>query len=458
MYGDLRFDDQEFDAMRRGQDPALAHRGDNRRLLRYHCEHVERWRYDSEIPDPRPLLLPRIADTRTMHEGLCDNIRDGGESPGPNGRRLEDLDRSDQWDLSRALAKSIRSGSYRPGRNRRLKVPKAAKPGQFREIVIQNVEDRIVGRAAKLILDPFFDPGFSPYNFGYRPNLGVQDALATAITIAETRGLWTWISADVANAFDAVPFRRLIDVLRQWQLPEDLIEFLKVVSYTGKLRGIPQGSSLSPLLFNIYADYVLDKSWLKRHLERLLLRFADDLLVPCMSPEEAAVLYAELSRRCRSAGLSLKLDGPGYVDLSAGGSIQWLGYQITRGAGGVEINIADRAWNKLSDNLQEAHLRPAPPIRAAQTVQGWLQYIGPCVEFEDRQGILDRVYTVAETLAFNELPPANELIEIMDDAQSRWEAMQQRIAATVRYQLNAGADGDGSAVEDDREEVAAVEL
>jgi hypothetical protein len=169
-------------------------------------------------------------------------------------------------------------------------------------------------------------------------------------------------------------------------------------------------------------------------------------------------LYAELSRRCRSAGLSLKLDGPGYVDLSAGGSIQWLGYQITRGAGGVEINIADRAWNKLSDNLQEAHLHPAPPIRAAQTVQGWLQYIGPCVEFEDRQGILDRVYETAEALAFNELPPADKLIDVMEDARSRWEAVQQRISATVRYRLNAGADGNNSAVEDDREEVAAVEL
>ena len=458
MYDDLRFDDRELAAMARGQDPALYDTGDARRLLRYHREHLNLWRFDSEIPDPRPLLLRRIADARTMHQALCDTLRNGGGSHGPNGRRLEYLDRSDRWALSRTLARALRLGTYRRGGERRLKVPKAGKPGRFREITIQNAEDRIVGRAATLILSPFFDPGFSPYSFGFRPGLGVEHALATAITIAESRGLWTWISADVANAFDVVPFQRFIQVLRQWQLPDDLIEFLKIVSYTGKSRGIPQGSSLSPLLFNMFADWVLDKPWLKRHFGRPLLRYADDLLVLCMSPQEAAVLYEELSRRCRSAGLPLKPEGPGFIDLSAGGSIQWLGYRISLGANGIEIHIADRAWNKLGDNLQEAYLHPAPPIRAAQTVQGWLQYIGPCVAFEDRQGVLDRVYTVAETLAFNELPPADELIEIMDDARSRWEDVQRRIAATVQYQLNPDAGGDGSAVEDDREEVAAVEL
>jgi hypothetical protein len=74
-------------------------------------------------------------------------------------------------------------------------------------------------------------------------------------------------------------------------------------------EGIAQGSSLSPLLGNIYLHYVLDV-WFERELKpRLrasgeLIRYADDFVLCFENADDAAYVWNVLERRFRAYGLS----------------------------------------------------------------------------------------------------------------------------------------------------------
>ncbi len=417
MSTEFRFDTVAIEAIRRGGDPALYHIGDYSRLLRYHCEHIARRNDDPAIPPVEPLLLARIADSRTMLTAINDRRQKGGDAPGPNGHQLAELE---PLKLARDLAHLVKNGEYCPAKPRLVRLPKLGKPGEYRTIALQNVEDRVIGRAATLVLDPFFDPTFSPFSFGFRRGIGPLHALGTAFAFAETYGLWTWVAVDVASAFDNVPFKRFLDILRRRKLPDDLIEFIEVSLYTGKPRGFPMGSTLAPLCFNLFCDHFIDRPWHRDNPERPHLRYADDILIPCGSLEEAATLYAAVRSCCQTGGLPLKTEKTEIVDLADAGSLTWLGFVITLGPNGPQIRISDRAWQALHDRLSEAHLHPAPPILADQIVKGWVSYLGPAVPFENIDQLLSRVYEIASALSFTEISSREELCEQLSTSYDRW--------------------------------------
>src|SRR5246127_3271031 len=78
----------------------------------------------------------------------------------------------------------------------------------------------------------------------------------------------------------------VLDGVRQWT-PE---------------QGTPQGAVVSPLLSNIYLD-PLDHRMADQGYE--MVRYADDFVVMCRSPAEAAAALAEVQRWTTQVGLTL---------------------------------------------------------------------------------------------------------------------------------------------------------
>lgn len=419
------------------RDPALAHIGQYDRVLRMHELHAAMAASGDHLnlPPIGPFLLDRLANPATMMCACRALLRSGPKASGLNGLRLEDLSENEMWSLCHTLASALRDGIYRPGPDRTVRILKET-PGQFRKLTIQNVEDRIVAKALVLILQPLLDPKFSPFSFGFRPGRGAQSALATALAYAREEGRWRWVVDDIRRAFDMIPHSRFLDACRK-HFPPEIVQVISIISYAGNKHGLRQGSPASPFFMNLFFDHFLDWRWYLIFPSLPLFRYADDVLITCETRDEVIATYSSLERRLTGVGTPLKSSAQASIhDLGAGESVDWLGYTICLDGGEPCIRIADRAWRRLRIRLMEEHLKPAPPIRAIQAIQGWLGYLGPCYRYEDRATILDRVRDIAAQEAFDELPAPEELGQWWCAAHARWHRVYQQEQATLSHRLS----------------------
>ena len=121
-------------------------------------------------PDPAlPLCLQLPALRRAWERVFKKDAQDGNLSTGVE-RFAEDAERK-----LASLAQDLERGFYRPKTLTRIAIPK--KGGQ-RFLDIPSVRDRIVERAIHEHLSPRIDPLFGCTAYGYRPGLGVADAVA----------------------------------------------------------------------------------------------------------------------------------------------------------------------------------------------------------------------------------------------------------------------------------------
>ena len=73
-------------------------------------------------------------------------------------------------------------------------------------------------------------------------------------------------------------------------------------------RGTPQGSAVSPALANLFMHYAFD-AWMAREYPDLRFeRYADDVVVHCVTERQARTLVAAIGDRMEQVGLRLHPD------------------------------------------------------------------------------------------------------------------------------------------------------
>ena len=328
--------------------------------------------------------------------------------------------------------------TYRPGPDRKVKIPKNSGKGT-RTLKLQNVEDRIVQRAIVQVIQPFIDPGFAVTSFGYRPELGTEDALATAEFLASGGNLWTWATDDIRDAFDHVPHGRLMDIVQNRLQSGEMADLIRVVIENEKGQGLRQGGSLSPILLNLFLDHLLDRPWKKLQPETPLLRYADDLLILTSDVARADETHAHLRKQLEAAGMTLKgTPGTARCDLQTGNTVEWIGFAIRKGSEGMEYRPTGRNWNRLREHLEICHTKPGAPILAIKTIEGWLGYLGPCCPFLDETAVHARIVTLASELAFEEVPSLERVSFALEHAHRRWTAIEGNTPARIQGNNNDG--------------------
>ena len=180
------------------------------------------------------------------------------------------------------LISQIKSREYKPLPVRRVEIPKPN--GGVRKLGIPTVIDRIIQQALVQKMTPIFEPTFSEYSYGFRPNRRCQNAIDRALELLNQGYEWI-IDLDLEKFFDNVPQDKLIRLVDNMVNDSDITalihKYLKAgVLINGEFEettvGTPQGGNLSPLLSNIYLNE-LDKELERRGLH--FARYADDCVI-----------------------------------------------------------------------------------------------------------------------------------------------------------------------------------
>ena len=389
-----------------------------------------------------PELLVRIADTSNLYAAWGYLKRRGGQAPGPNGLRYDDLENAEAYNLLRTISSAIHDDSYRHGPARKVRHPKSSGVGH-RTLTLENIEDRTIARAVVQITQPLLDPMFNDDSYGYRPGRSREHALLRAMQL--TAADMFWVVDDVKDAFDNVPLNRLLDIVRlrlpcaaaTWQLIERIIR-------RGMKRGLRQGNCLSPLLLNLYLDHCLDRHWSKEASD--LIRYADDLLIICRTEQEALEAHDRLQQLLRPAGLQLKgKPSTAIRNLSTGETVEWSGYRISRSAAGFQVRIGTKSWNQLAQSLEEAHVHSGSPLYARETLGGWIDAQGATYRDEDQEQVVGRVDEICRELALEEAFREEHLLKRWRAAHARWCRLQQTCFGVPTGTGPTGTSSGGSA-------------
>lgn len=276
------------------------------------------------IPFNSPLSESSLNDLFSLAElkGVLDSVKDS--SPGEDGIPYSFFVNLNDESLSyylKLVNEVIATGEIPLSWRTQVVIPilKPTKPScdpkSFRPIALSPILCKLAEHLVKNRLEWFIESNqlLSNSQFGFRKGKSTIDSisiLTSDIHIAFSKNKIVLAAfLDIHSAYDNVNVSNLIKKMKDLNVPEILTKFVNFMLSERHIhldlpdgtrltrvlgKGLPQGSVLSPLLYNIYASD-LESSLNNIHI----LQYADDLLLyyVCQSPVDA----------CRVLNFSLAL-------------------------------------------------------------------------------------------------------------------------------------------------------
>ena len=214
------------------------------------------------------------------------------------------------------LAQKIASGKYQYQPLHPIALPK--KNGGHRLLLVPCLTDRLVQSALAQILSKQLDSSFSEHSYAYRPGKSVLLACESLRYKMLQPGTDWVLDCDIADCFDSINHHALQLLLKErgiwtnqtaWHLRQLLRSTVHPAPAHGfdgpgsLVRGLPQGSPLSPLLCNLVLD-TLDRALSTNGLH--FIRYADDFVV--LVADHAAAQQAQTLTQNTLGPLGLRLN------------------------------------------------------------------------------------------------------------------------------------------------------
>lgn len=239
-------------------------------------------------------------------------VRENGGAAGADGVTIEQFELRLKDNLFK-LWNRMSSGSYFPGPVRAVEIPKK---GGTRILGIPNVIDRVAQTAAALLLEPDVEKVFHNDSYGYRPGRSPEDAVRVCRKRCFKKD-WV-VDLDVKAFFDSVPWDLMLKAVarhtdQKWVMLY-VERWLKAPMLmpdgilAPRTKGTPQGGPISPIIANIFLHYGFDM-WMTREYPTVWFeRFADDVVVHCVTERQARTVQDAIGRRLAQVGLLMHPD------------------------------------------------------------------------------------------------------------------------------------------------------
>jgi group II intron reverse transcriptase/maturase len=335
-----------------------------------------------------------------------EKVRANKGAPGVDGESVAGFEKDLKGNLYK-IWNRMSSGTYFPPPVRAVEVGKAHGPGT-RILGVPTVADRIAQTVVAGVLEERAERLFHPDSYGYRPKRSALDAVAAC-----RRRCWEtdWvIDLDIRKFFDTMPWDLVVKAVQAvTDLPWVVLYVRRWLQAPLRLpdgtlrqrdRGTPQGSSVSPVLANLFLHYAFD-AWMTREFPGVRFeRYVDDAVVHCVSEAQARTVLAALEERMAQVGLTLHPDKTRIVYCKDGRrtgsyehtSFTFLGYTFrARGVRtktgrmmtGFNPAISKDALNKISAQVRSWGLHRRTGLSEADLarwinpiVRGWMNYYG----------------------------------------------------------------------------------
>jgi RNA-directed DNA polymerase len=229
-------------------------------------------------------------------------VRENGGAAGADAVTIEQFEENLKNNLYKLWNRMV-SGSYFPGPVRAVEF-------------LPNVIDRVAQTAAVLALEPEVEKVFHNDSYGYRPGRSPVDAVKACRERCFKRD-WV-VDLDVKAFFDSVPWDLMLKAVarhtdQKWVLLY-VERWLKAPmlmpdgTLAPRVKGTPQGGPISPLIANVFLHYGFDMWMVREYPTVWFERFADDVVVHCVTERQARMVQDAIGRRLAEVGLLMHPD------------------------------------------------------------------------------------------------------------------------------------------------------
>jgi RNA-directed DNA polymerase len=358
------------------------------------------------VSEPKPKDKPFEISKWVVWEAY-QKVKANDGAAGVDGESIEAFERDLKGNLYK-LWNRLSSGSYFPAPVRAVEIPKKHGQGGVRVLGVPTVTDRIAQTVARLYLEPKVEPQFHPDSYGYRPGRSALQAVGTCRERCWRRD-WV-IDLDIRAFFDSVPHELVVRAVQRHTDERWILLYVErwlkapLQQEDGTLvqrdRGTPQGSSISPLLANLFLHYAFDVWMGTRFPDLQFERYCDDGVVHCKTEKQAQFVRDAIAKRLAQCGLELHPDKTRIVYCKdehrratyANERFEFLGYtfrpRTAKGkAGKLFVSFApavsDAALKDMGRELRSWRLNCRSDKSLDdlahmfnKVVQGWLNYYG----------------------------------------------------------------------------------
>jgi len=330
-----------------------------------------------ELSDPNANLLERILSRENMQQAWK-RVKANKGTSGIDRMSIEEFPEfaKPQWDNIR---EQLMEGAYNPSPVKRVEIPKGT--GGTRPLGIPTVLDRLIQQAICQIMVPVFDPGFSEFSYGFRPNRSAHDAVRKVREYI-CEGYRIAVDMDLSKFFDSVNHDVLMHRVSRKIHDKRVLRLIGKYLRSGAMingrlqktcKGIPQGGPLSPLLANILLDD-LDKELEKRGHK--FVRYADDFVILVKS-QRAGERVKSSTKRFLEKILKLKVNEEKSSVVKTD-KCNFLGFTFK----GTSIRWSDKAFREFKRRIKlltgrswfvsmEFRMK-----KLSQYIRGWMNYYG----------------------------------------------------------------------------------